>query len=241
MSIKLTVIIPCYNEEKRFQEGIRHYLAYLHRQKFSWELILVNDGSKDNTLKLMAQIAEKEKKVKVETYKENQGKGHAIKIGVQKAKGEIILFSDLDHSVPISTIESFFKFFDKGANVVIGSRRVEGSKFVQRQSRLRESLGRGFTLLVKTLIDWEIKDATCGFKAFKKEAAKKLFQKVTIYGWAFDAELLFLCKKYGYEFIQAPVSWKDVKGSKVSVAKDLLGSFLGLLKVRINDFTKKYK
>lgn len=240
MPIKLSVIIPCYNERKRLQEGLEHYLTYLKKQKYGWELILVNDGSKDNTLNLMNKIVKKEKCVKVETYKENQGKGHAIKIGVKRAKGDIVLFSDLDHSVPISTVESFFKYFDKGASVVIGSRRVKGSKFIQRQSKIRESLGQGFTFLVRLLIDWKIKDATCGFKAFKQEAAKKLFQKITIYGWAFDAELLFLCKKYCFEYIQAPVSWRDVKGSKVSVAKDLFGSFWGLVKVRINDFTKKY-
>lgn len=241
MSLKLSVIIPCYNEKKRFNGGIEHFLNYLNGQKYQWEIILVNDGSSDNTLNLMKNISNKDKRIKVLSYAKNRGKGHAIKIGVEKAKGEMILFSDLDHSVPISTIESFFKYFQKGYDVVIGSRRVEGSKFLRHQHPLRENLGRGFTLLVRIFVDWPIKDATCGFKAFSQKAAKKLFSRISIYGWAFDAELLFLCKKYGYKYAQAPVVWQDVKGSKVTLTRDIAGSLFGLLKIRINDFKKKYR
>ncbi len=236
--IKLSVIIPCYNEKGRFVEGIGHLLSYLNKQKNGWELILVNDGSSDETLNLMKEVVNRN--VKIISYAKNKGKGHAIKIGVERAKGEIILFSDLDHSVPISTIESFYKYFEKGYDVVIGSRRVKGSKFVKHQPPLRENLGRGFSFLVRILIDWQIKDATCGFKAFKKEPAKKLFSKISIYDWAFDAELLFLCKKYGFKYVQAPVVWKDEKGSKVSIARDVIGSLFGLIKIRINDINKKY-
>ncbi len=240
MQIKLSIIIPCYNEKERFKEGILHFLNYLNNKKYQWELILVNDGSKDETLKLMEEMSRKNENVKVISYKINKGKGHAIKVGVKKARGDIILFSDLDHSVPISTIESFFKYFNNGYQVVVGSRRVEGSKFIRKQNFLRENLGRGFTLLVRIFVDWKIKDATCGFKAFTNEAAKRIFSSVSIYGWAFDAEILFLCKKYGYKYAQAPVSWQDVKGSKVSIGKDIFGSFFGLVKIRINDAFKKY-
>ncbi len=240
MQTKLSIVIPCYNEKERFKDGLEHFLNYLNKQKYTWELLLVNDGSTDNTLDQMEKAAKSNKKVKIVSYRENKGKGYAIVQGVKHSKGQLVLFSDLDHSVPISTVDTFFKYFEKGFDVVIGSRRVEGSKFIKKQNLLRENLGRGFTLLVRIFIDWPIKDATCGFKAFRNQAAKKLFSKISIYGWAFDAELLFLCKKYGYKYAQAPVTWEDVKGSKVTLTRDIVASLVGLLKIRINDLKKKY-
>lgn len=241
MAIKLSVVIPCYNEEKRFEKSIDYFLRYLKNQKYMWELIMVNDGSNDRTLSLMQLAADKNKKVKVITYKKNHGKGYAIKKGVQQAKGKIILFSDLDQAVPINTIENMFDLFGNGVSVVIGSRRVKGAKIINHQHPLREFLGLGFSLLVRLLIDWKIKDATCGFKAFKNSVAKKIFSKVTIYGWAFDAELLYLCKIYDIKLAQAPVAWTDVKGSKVNVMKDIISSLTGLVKIRLNDYSRKNK
>jgi len=240
MSVRLSVIVPCYNEENRFQKGLLHYLSYLKKQKYLWELIFVNDGSKDQTLNLMKSSQKKEKKVRVITYKTNHGKGYAIIQGVKAAKGEIILFTDIDHSVTVSTIESFFKYFDQGFKVVIGSRRVKDAKILVHQYPLREFLGRGFTFLVRLFIDWQIKDATCGFKAFEKNVAKKLFEKITIYDWAFDAEVIFLCKKLKIKFVQAPVEWGDVRGTKVSLKKDVLRSLIGLIRIRWNDIQGTY-
>jgi len=125
--------------------------------------------------------------------------------------------------------------------VVIGSRRMDGAKILMRQHPLREFLGSGFTLLVNLLIYWGIKDATCGFKAFEKKVAKNLFKKLRVYGWAFDAEILYLCKKYKLSVAQVPVSWGDVKGSKVSLKKDIISSLFGLLKIRVNDFRGMYE
>lgn len=240
MTIKLSVVIPCYNEESRFQKGIDHYISYLKKQDYSWELILINDGSKDKTLELMQSTARNNKNIKVITYRQNHGKGYAITRGVENARGAIILFTDIDHSVPIKTIENFYGYFGKGYQVVIGSRRAEGARIVIRQYPLRELLGRGFTFLVRSIINWEIKDATCGFKVFKKDIAQKIFAKLTIYDWAFDAEILFLCKKLNIKVAQAPVVWSDARGTKVSLGKDVARSFLGLVKIRWNDLREKY-
>ena len=240
MSIYLSVIVPCYNEELRFKHGFNHYFSYLKKQKYSWELLFVNDGSYDKTEELLKNSVKINKNVKMISYSKNKGKGYAIVKGVKKAQGQYILFSDIDHSVPISTLESFLNSFERGYDVVIGSRRVIGAKFLKRQPFLRELLGRGFSALVRLLIDFKITDTTCGFKAFKNEFAKKIFQKITVYGWAFDAEIIFLCKKYGLKVSQVPVVWEDVRGSKVSVGRDIVESFFGLLKVRINDIQNKY-
>jgi len=241
MPIEISVVIPCYNEEKRFQKGLNHYLSYLKKQRYPWELILVNDGSKDNTLKLMRTFAKDKSHVKIISYDKNHGKGYAIVQGIINAQGKYILFTDLDHSVPIDTVESFFEYFERGYQVIIGSRRVKGSKILVHQHFLRELLGRGFTLLVRFLINWKIRDATCGFKAFKKDVAQKIFRKVTIFDWAFDAEILYICKKLKIQLAQVPVVWSDVRNSKVLLRKDVVRSLLGLVKIRWNDLKGRYK
>jgi len=239
--IKLSVVVPCYNEERRFQQGFSHYYSYLSKQKYPWELILVNDGSRDKTLELMVRAKKTNKNIKIITYPKNQGKGYAICQGIKVAKGEAVLFTDLDHSVPIDTINSFRPYFEKGYQVVIGSRRVQGAKILIHQNIMRETLGRGFTLLVRFLIDWKIRDATCGFKAFKHEIAKKIFEKITIYDWAFDAEILFIAKKLKLNLAQAPVAWSNVRGSKVFLRKDIARSLFGLIKIRLNDLQGQYR
>jgi len=241
MPIEISVVIPCYNEEKRFQKGLNHYLSYLKKQRYPWELILVNDGSKDNTLKLMRTFAKDKSHVKIISYDKNHGKGYAIVQGIINAQGKYILFTDLDHSVPIDTVESFFEYFERGYQVIVGSRRVKGSKILVHQHFLRELLGRGFTLLVRFLINWKIRDATCGFKAFKKDVAQKIFRKVTIFDWAFDAEILYICKKLKIQLAQVPVVWSDVRNSKVLLRKDVVRSLLGLVKIRWNDLKGRYK
>lgn len=240
MSTKLSVIVPCYNEQTRFQKGFSHYNSYFKKQKYPWELILVNDGSNDKTLEIMKSHARANKNIKIITYSKNHGKGYAICQGIKAAKGKYALFTDLDHSVPIKTVASFFPYFEKGYQVVIGSRRVAGAKILVHQHIIRETLGRGFTLLVRLLIDWRILDATCGFKAFEGSVAKKIFDKITVYDWAFDAEILFIAKKLKLKLAQAPVSWSDVRGTKVSLKKDIIRSLIGLLKIRASDLLGKY-
>lgn len=238
--IKLSVVIPCYNEKRRFEQGFGEYYSFLKKLPYSWELILVNDGSQDNSLALMKKAARHKKQIKIASYTKNKGKGHAVVVGMKQAKGEYILFSDIDHSVPISTIEKFWEHFEKGVDVVIGSRRVSGAKIKVHQRPLRELLGRGFTLLVRFLIDPKIKDATCGFKAFRRDAAKKIASKITIFGWAFDAEILFLCRKFKLQVSQAPVTWSDIKGTKVTLTRDIVKSLTGLLEIRLNDLRGIY-
>lgn len=238
--IKLSVVVPCYNEQARFHEGFLHLYSYLKKQKYKWELIFVNDGSRDETLSLIKSTVKGLKDVKILSYKKNRGKGYAITKGVHVSKGQYIFFSDIDHSVQISTVERFFKFFGKNYKVVIGSRRVVGAKILIRQHPVRELLGRGFTFLVDLFIYRGIKDATCGFKAFEKKVAKQLFKKLRVYGWTFDAEILYLCKKYGFSVAQVSVTWSNVKGSKVSFKKDIISSLVGLCKIRINGLRGVY-
>lgn len=239
-SIKLSVVVPCYNEKARLSDGFLHYYTYLKKQKYAWELIFVNDGSSDNTLELIENCAKKDKSIKVVSYKKNHGKGYAIIQGIKSAKGQYILFTDIDHSVPIDSINNFFPYFEQGYKVVIGSRRVKGAQILVHQKPIREYLGRGFTLLVNLLIIWGVRDATCGFKAFENKTAQKIFGLINVYDWAFDAEILYICKKLKIPFAQAPVKWSDVTGSRVKLKRDVFNSFIGLIKIRLNGLSGKY-
>lgn len=240
MKIKLSVIIPVYNEEKRLVEGYNHYYSYLKKTNYPWELIFINDGSSDKTLSLLKKLSFKKSHIRVITYPANCGKGYAICQGIKSASGKYVLFTDIDHSVPIKTIETFFPYFEKGCKVVIGSRRVKGAEIAVHQYPLREFLGRGFTALVNLFICWGVADATCGFKVFENKTAQKIFSRITVYDWAFDAEILFICKKNGIKFAQAPVTWRDARGSKVALKKDIWRSAKGILKIRANDLAGKY-
>lgn len=239
-NILLSVVVPCFNEELRFRDGFNHYYSYLKKQNYNWELIFVNDGSGDKTKLLLERSANVHRNIKSISYKENKGKGFAIVKGIEKAKGKYILFSDLDHSVPIATVGKFLRYFEQGFQVIIASRRVKGSRILIHQNLIRELLGRGFSFLTKFVIDSKITDATCGFKAFEKSVAKKISSKISIYDWAFDAEILFLCKKYNIKIFHAPVIWSNVGGSKVSISKDIFRSFISLLTIRLNDLQNKY-
>jgi len=201
---------------------------------------MVNDGSMDKTAQILKNIARDEKKIKIVSYRQNKGKGYAVAKGVSQSIGKLVLFADLDHSVPIETVENLFPFFENNHQVVIGSRRVKGAKLLKRQKFIREFLGRCFTLIVRVLIDANIKDATCGFKMFDGKIAKKLFKKQKVFRWAFDAELLYICKKNHIDVVQAPVTWRDVSGSKVSLKKDVLSSLLGLISIRIYGYKNSY-
>lgn len=241
MTVKLSVVVPCYNEQSRFKEGFNHLYLYLKNQKYRWEIIFVNDGSKDSTSKLMQEMSKNRPNIKIVSYEKNKGKGYAIIQGVKKAKGSYILFTDIDHSVPIATVESFFKLFNIGYKVVIGSRRVEGANIKVHQKPLREFLGRGFTFFVNVMVCWGVTDVTCGFKAFEGKIAKEVFKLVSIYDWAFDAEIIFICKKNKIKFAQAPVIWSDNRATRVSLKRDVLRSALGIFKIRLNDILDKYQ
>jgi len=231
---KLSVVVPVFNEEQRISGALK--ICQDFKKRFpSWEFILVNDGSTDRTLELL-----KETKFKVVSYRKNQGKGYALKQGVAKANQPLILICDVDFSTPLSEITLLTPFVKKGAEMVIGSRRVQGAKVIKHQDRLREWLGAQFTNLSKLWLGLNVSDVTCGFKLFKKKTAKQLFKLSRIKRWGYDAEILFLAKKLDYQVVDVAVSWKNDERTKVSMGLDIIRSFIDLILIRWYNLTKQY-
>lgn len=236
----ISIVIPVFNEEKRISKSLEIIANFTKGYKEETEVLVVDDGSWDLTAKTLESFKNK-MNLKILTHKTNMGKGAAIRTGVASAMGEKILFTDVDLSVPITVLDSFNEAMTEEVDVVIGSREHPDSKIEIKQFWLREMAGYSFTVLTNAVLQVGATDFTCGFKMFRREAARKIFSKQLIKRWAFDAETLFLAKKFGFEVKEMPVTWKHSEGSKVRFPQDLIDSFFGLLQIRINDLMGKYE
>lgn len=241
MEIKLSVIIPAYNEEERLPKTLLEIDDFLRKKDFLSEIIVVSDGSKDRTCEIVEELKLKIKNLDLICEKENRGKGYAVKIGMLKAKGKFRLFVDADNSTPITEIEKFWPEFEKGADIVIGSRDLKGAILDPPQNLLRRFLGEAFKFLRKIILNlWEIQDTQCGFKCFRDTAAEKIFPKCKIERFAFDPEILILAKKSGLKIKEVPIYWRNDPRSKVKW-KSIIRMALDLLKIRWNLITRKYE
>jgi dolichyl-phosphate beta-glucosyltransferase len=224
----LSLIIPIFNEKNRLAKGLRTVVKFLDKQEFSWEIIVVDDGSTDHATNAFPFRPN----VFLLRTHTNFGKGHAIKLGIEAARGQYIFFTDIDLSVPLTFTSLFLSQLTKH-DIVIGSRRLRTSKITQAQSSLRQSLGHGFTKLSNLVLGLNHTDHTCGFKAFRHKVAQKLFKKLRTNRWAFDSEILFLAHKYHYSVKEIPVTWKNDPHTKVRLMTDVINSFLALVRIRL--------
>lgn len=243
--MRLSVIIPAYNEERRLPKTLKDIDKYLSRQTYDYEILVVDDGSKDKTVKVAESIAPKIKNLKVTGYKKNQGKGYAVRFGMLAALGNYRLFTDADNSTSIDQIEKIWPHLKgtcpesaEGFDIVIGSRDIKGAILDPPQPWLRKIiLGEGFKLYRKIIIDlWKIEDTQCGFKCFTKKAAEEIFPKARISRFAFDPEILVIAKNLDYKIKEIPVYWRNDPESKVKfksifkMARDLIIIKLNLIK-----------
>lgn len=231
---QVSLVIPCYNEEQRIVKGIKQLTTYLKQQSYRWEIILVDDGSSDNTYTLARKLLQKTPH-QLLRHLQNRGKGAAIRTGIISAKGKYLIFTDIDMSTPITQLPKLLTSL-KTHEVVIGVRRHPQSHVLVHQPKVRESLGHLFTKLTNLLVMPGIYDFTCGFKGFQKAAARQLFTRMKTQRWAFDAEILFLARKYGFKIAQIPVVWRDEPATKVNLWPDGLWALIDLLKIRLDDF-----
>lgn len=233
--MKVSIIIPCYNEEKRIVKTLNHIEDYIKSKKHQFEIIVVDDGSKDNTVKV---VNESRIKVRIIKFEKNKGKGCAIKAGMAASCGDISLFMDADSSTEISEFDKLMPHF-KDYDVVIGSRALSKDSVIIPQGFFRRNLGFIAHKLIHLILKTKIKDTTCGFKAFSKDAKNLLFTKQIINGWGFDYELIFLAEKFGFKIKEVPIKWKNNFESKVTV-KGYLKSLNELFMIRLNELRGMY-
>jgi dolichyl-phosphate beta-glucosyltransferase len=231
----VSVIIPAYNEEERLEPSLGVIADYFAARPYAVEMLVVDDGSTDRTCEIVNTFAEKSPMtVRLEKNPRNMGKGAAVKRGMLAGEGKYLLFTDADLSTPIESVEGFLPLLESGAKVVVGTRKHPDAKIKRSQPWLRRNLGKGFVVLANIMLGTRLTDFTCGFKSFSNEAAKEIFTRSRIIGWAFDAEILYLAHRLGYQIFEIPVTWAHSSGSRVRLRKDVLGSFKGLLEIRRN-------
>ncbi len=238
--MQISLIIPAYNEEKNILRTLKKLKLFLKNEKDKWEILIINDGSTDNTLKILKNY--KPKFFKIISYKKNKGKGFAVKKGVKQATGDYMCFTDSDLAYSFDNLKNLLSYL-KDFDVVIGSRNLETDNH-ENISTLRRIFGKGFNILSNIILGYRIKDTQCGLKVFKKEAAKSLFSKQTLNGWGFDTEILYLAKKKKYKIKEARamvLKRYGTQGSKINFLKDPIKMFLDLLKIRLNDICGKYE
>ncbi len=219
----LSVVIPAYNEEKRLGKTLPQMVDYLDKQPYTWELLVVNDGSRDRTAELVEQCSHP--RVRVITNSPNRGKGYSIRRGMLESTGDWRLFADADMSTPIEMLERFWPLTDEGYDVVIGSRGLPDSDLAVRQPKSREFVGRIFNTIVQVFLVPGVADTQCGYKLFSAKAANDIFPRQKLHGFAFDVEVLTIAHKLGYKIKEAPVKWVNDPGSKVSTLNGMKGFF----------------
>jgi dolichyl-phosphate beta-glucosyltransferase len=239
--IKLSIIIPAYNEEKRLARTLREIDSYVSRQNYGYEILVISDGSKDNTAGLVNSLIPEIRNLRLIDRKENKGKGFSVRQAMLEAKGDFRIFTDADNSTSIDQVEKIWPELEKGFDVVIGSRDIKGAVLDPPQPFIRNIiLGEGFKLFRKLAIGlWDLEDTQCGFKLFKKEVVEKVFPKCLINRFAFDPEMLVLARKYGFKVKEIPVYWKNDLESTVKF-KGMVKMASDLLAIRFNLLSKKY-
>lgn len=241
----LSVVIPAYNEAGNFRAGVLEpVMAYLRHQKYTWDILFVNDGSTDETEILLKEFCRKNKNCSVTTIVHG-GKAAAVTAGMLAASGGFVLFTDFDQSTPLNQVEKFLVAHKNGHEVVIGDRGV----MTMNNKLLRRLRSWLFVTLVQIVLLPGVRDSQCGFKSFRNDAAKKIFSSLLVtktgkvtggYMGAFDVEALFLARKYGYKVAQVPVDWTKVEGTRLNPLTEPIKMVRDTVEVRIFDLLGKY-
>jgi dolichyl-phosphate beta-glucosyltransferase len=228
----LSVIVPAYNEAARILQTLARLREYFEGQTYRWSVTVVSDGSSDGTDVLVSAFARTTPHFALDAYTPNRGKGYAVREGMLAADGDLILFTDADLATPVEELEKLFKHIDR-APIAIGSRPLKESWLERRQPLHRELFGRLANKLVQALGVPGIYDTQCGFKLFRRDAAREIFRCVKLDGYGFDFESLMIARDLGFEIAEVPIRWAHQEGSKVVLWRDAPRALVDLLRLRL--------
>jgi len=229
--IYLSIIIPAYNEATRISKTLLDIDKHLRDAPYRYEVLVVDDGSIDDTVKIIEGMRERMGSLVLIKNKENKGKGGVVKQGMLLATGKVRLFMDADNSTSIDQYDLLSKYLSEGYDVAIGSRAAQGATLDPPQSFIRRCTGRALNIIVRALLLPNILDTQCGFKAFTDIAAKDIFNESQIPGWGFDIEILSIAKNKGYKIKEVPIHWKNIEGSHVRFSAGI-GFLRDVVKIR---------
>jgi dolichyl-phosphate beta-glucosyltransferase len=238
----LSLVIPAYNEGKIVGNTIRQVTSYLESLGLSFEVIVVDDGSRDETSEVVCSLREEDNRVRLIANGRNRGKGFAVRRGVLASSGKIVMFTDADLSIPISLVPEFLQAIEvEGYDIAVASRWIEGSRWGEPLPLHRRAMGRGFRALVRLILNSGVQDTQCGSKAYRAGAAKLLFDRQRIDSFTFDAEVLFLARKMGLRVKEVPFELRPSHSSTVNPLVDPLRMLKDLIRVRIDYWRGLYR
>jgi len=229
--MKISLVVPAYNEAQRILPSLEGAFTYLEHHHPDFEVLIVDDGSTDDTAALVTRRFGARPQLRVLSYGENRGKGYAVRYGALHATGDVVLFSDADFSTPIDELEPMLRRIEQGYDMVIGSRALAQSQIRQRQPFYREGAGKLFNLVVRLFVVREFHDTQCGFKVFRREALLPIVRQQQIDGFAFDVEMIALARAAGLKVAEVPVVWVNSPTSKVGLSGGL-AAFGDLVQIR---------
>lgn len=235
-----SLVIPAYNESGRIKPTLDEILRHIAQHQWDAEVVVVDDGSRDDTAEIVRAYARTHPYVRLVQNPGNRGKGYSVRNGMLHAAGEICLFSDADLSSPIAEAQKLFDAIAQGADIAIGSRWLRAELQTERQPLYRQLFGRIFNLLLRLVLGLHFKDTQCGFKAFRREAAQKIFPLQRIERWGFDPEILFLARRMGMTPVEVPVAWAHSEGTRLHPFRDGLRMFGDVMRIRWNALTGVY-
>jgi dolichyl-phosphate beta-glucosyltransferase len=235
-----SIVIPAYNESARIAATLDQVQLYLKECGWHAEIVVVNDGSTDDTVKIVQSYIQKSSALRLLENPGNRGKGYSVRNGMLHANGNLLLFSDADLSSPIEESAKLFRALRNGADLAIGSRWLQSELQTDRQPLYRQLFGRVFNLMLRLILGLKFKDTQCGFKAFTRQAAQKIFPFQKIERWGFDPELLFLANRFHMNIAEVPVAWGHRSGTRINPLRDGLHMFLEMLAIRWNALTGRY-
>jgi glycosyltransferase involved in cell wall biosynthesis len=237
----LSVVIPAYNEGERIGATLDKIREYLASKCFVAEVLVVDDGSTDNTAGLLRAVAARWSEFRILTNTRNRGKGFSVRRGVLEANGAFVLFTDADLSGPIGEADKLMQALESaGADAAVGSRALNRSLVGVRQPWRREYAGRFFNLLVRFFTGLRIRDTQCGLKLFRRGSTRHAFESLQVTGFGFDPELLFLIERRGGNVVEVPVRWNNNPATKVHFLRDSIQMFLDLVTLRWRAWAGKY-